>query len=375
MYWDRSLPGFGVRVSGSKSDIGYIVQRDLPPNGKTRRVTIGTVGEITFDKAREEAKDIIHGMRRGIDPKAARLGRGAETLEANLALYIDRHPLSEKSKRDYASMVRRHLDDWLKLSIGTISGEMVEDRYHSLVEKKGIANANLCMRIFRTVYNYAKERDRSLPPNPTGLLKRQWKKLPRKRTLVGAGRLSKFYAAVTQLPNRIQRDYLLFVLFTGLRRTAAASLKWDQVDFTEKVIRIPAERTKHKRDEFKLPMTDFVRDLLLAIGTYSEGGFVFPANSASGHVSEPKYPLGLIAEATGISISIHDLRRDFVTAAQNALVSPFALKALVDHILPVDSGDVSGGYMDMPVSSLREPAQRVCDQLKAWCGIADRQKP
>jgi len=135
------------------------------------------------------------------------------------------------------------------------------------------------------------------------------------------------------------------------------------------VIRIPWQRTKHKRDVFKLPMTDFVRDLLLKIGTYSEGGYVFPANSGSGHISEPKYPLGLVAKATDIEVSIHDLRRDYTTAAENTDMSAFALKALVDHTLPGNEGDVTAGYINMTVARLREPAQRVANLLKLWCGL------
>jgi integrase len=364
MFFDRSMPGFGVRVSGSTNQKSYIAQRDLP-SGLSRRVTIGATGELTFEQAKQKAKDVIHGMRHGIDPKAARLGRGASTLAATLALYIDRHPLSEKSKRDYRDIVHNHLADWLKFSLPTITGDMVEKRYHELAKAKGPATANLCLRIFRAVYNYAAGRDHALPPNPTRLLRRQWKKVPRRTRRVGAERMPVFYAAVMNLPNKIQRDYILLLLFTGLRREAAASLTWDQIDFTEKVIRIPWTRTKHKRDVFKLPMSDFVHDLLTARKKHG-GEFVFPANSESGYISEPKQPLGLIAEATGIKISAHDLRRDFTTAAENTDMSALALKALVDHKLP---DDVTAGYVDMTLARLREPAQKVCDLLQVWCGL------
>jgi integrase len=368
MFWDRTTPGFGVRVSGSTTQKAYVAQRDLP-NGRSRRVTIGTTGELTFEEAKDKARDVIHEMRHGVDPKAARLG-GAVTLEATLKLYIDRHPLSEKSKTDYHNTIHRHLADWLKFSLPTITGDMVEKRYHELVEKKGKATANLCFRIFRAVYNYVARRDAKLPSNPTRVLARQWKKLRRRTRRVGADRMVAFYAAVMKLENKIQRDYILLVLFTGLRRTAAASLTWDQIDFTEGVIRVPWQRTKHKRDEFKLPMSDYVAKLLGEMTTRSEGGLVFPANSESGHIEEPKHPLGLIAEATGISVSVHDLRRDFTTAAENTDMSAFALKALVDHTLPVDdTGNVTAGYVDLTVARLREPAQRVCDLLKAWCGV------
>ena len=109
-------------------------------------------------------------MRHGHDPKAARLGRGDDTLSGMLALYLDRHPLSEKSKRDYRNSVHRHLNDWLKFSLATISSDMIERRFHELAKAKGDATANLCLRIFRAVYNYAIERDPAMPPNPTRLL-------------------------------------------------------------------------------------------------------------------------------------------------------------------------------------------------------------
>jgi integrase len=98
-----------------------------------------------------------------------------------------------------------------------------------------------------------------------------------------------------------------------------------------------------------------------------DGGFVFPANSRSGCISEPKYPLGLIAKATGIKISCHDLRRTFANAAVAAGVHMLHLKALLNHA--VGEGDVTVGYTSLTEANLREPAQRVANQLKKWSKI------
>gem|GEM_PF-4220362 len=51
--------------------------------------------------------------------------------------------------------------------------------------------------------------------------------------------LTPWCKATLQLNNESTRDYLYFVLSTGLRRTEAAQLQWDQVDFNELTFILP----------------------------------------------------------------------------------------------------------------------------------------
>jgi integrase len=157
----------------------------------------------------------------------------------------------------------------------------------------------------------------------------------------------------------------MLLLFTGLRRGEAAALRWDEVDFAERVIRLPARRTKAGR-KLDLPMSDLVRALLVsrrALG--NDNGWVFGGGSRSGHIGAPQSPLDHVARATGITVTAHDLRRSFITVAEGTDISPLALKALVNHAL---GKDTTSGYVKM--ESLREAAQRVCDRMVELCGIA-----
>ena len=61
-----------------------------------------------------------------------------------------------------------------------------------------------------------------------------------------------------------------------------------------------------------------------------------------------------------------DLRRTYMTVAENTDISALALKAVVNHSL---GDDVTAGYVQMTVDRLRDPAQRVADRLKERCGI------
>jgi integrase len=370
LYWDTELVGFGLLCSGVSAAKSFMVQRDLP-GGRTRRVTIGPANVLTVEAARDLAKATLADFYQGIDPKAGR--RGSATLRGTLDDYLAaRKTLREKSVKDYRAVIERYLASWLDRSLREITPEMVEARHRSLQTEvaaggryTGNATANATMQALRVLWNFAMEREPGLPPNPVSRLKRQWFPVHRRERCIRTEDLPKFYAAVNALPNAVQRDYLLLLLFTGLRRSEAGSLTWGDIDFGQRVIRVPAMRTKAGR-KLDLPMSDFVHGLLVTRRALGDARFVFPSNSASGHVEEPKFPLAAIARATGISVSAHDLRRTFVTVAESSDISVLALKALVNHAL---GSDVTGGYVQMTAERLREPAQRVCDKMKELCGI------
>ena len=358
MFWDRSLPGFGVRVSGSTNQMSFIAQRTLP-NGRDRRVTIAAVGELTLEAARVEARNAIHGMRQGIDPKHVR--KGIATLEEALEAYLLARPnLSAKSVKDYRGSITKYLKEWLTLKLGDITADMVQKRHVEMKDHRALANS--VMRALRAIYYHAIESRPELK-NPVKLRK-QWYDVPRRERLVRADDLKKFYDAVAKLPNPVARDYLLLILFTGLRRSEAASLTWADVDFAARIIRVKASATKARR-KLDLPMSSFVLALLEARRKIGDTHWIFPADSDSGRISEPKYPLELVKAETGIEISVHDLRRTFITAAENTNMSAYALKALVNHVLH-DNGDATAGYIRMTTDRLREPAQQV--SISLWNG-------
>ena len=71
IFWDRDLPGFGVRVYPTGRKV-YVVQSRGPtgPTGPTgpKRATIGRHGAVSPDQARKQATVIIDRIKRGEDP-------------------------------------------------------------------------------------------------------------------------------------------------------------------------------------------------------------------------------------------------------------------------------------------------------------------
>src|SRR5262245_22897573 len=126
MYWDTELKGFGVRVSGTTNDKGYIVQRAI--NGNTRRVTIGATNVLTLAEARARAQALLGDFYRGIDPKGKRANSAA--LAAVLDGFLEaRKDLGQRTRDSYRSAIHGHLKGWANRPLSSITRDMVE-RHH-----------------------------------------------------------------------------------------------------------------------------------------------------------------------------------------------------------------------------------------------------
>lgn len=307
LFWDEEQAGFGVCCSVKT----FIAQTRINNTNLKRRVTIGRVDRLKVEEARDKAKKVLAGMDLGQDPKA----KGNKlTLRQALEAYLKGNSsLRAASIKGYRVWCEKHLDDWMDKPLGGITREMVETKHADIA---GQATANATFRTFRAIYNFAADRDESMPPNPVKILKRRWFDIKRRERMVKFDELKAFYAALGNLESKVAADYIKLLLFTGLRRTEAASLKWSDVDFAAKTFSITGERTKNGVT-LTLPMSDLVSDLLVARRSIGKAEFIFPANSKSGHVEEPGHAFDEIATATGIEVSAHDLRRTFLTLAES----------------------------------------------------------
>lgn len=362
IFWDDRLRGFGVLISGKTNGRTFVVQRDLA-NGLTRRLTVGAVGEVGLAIARGRAAEALDRLRQGVDVK-----RKSISLRDALAAYLQgRKDLRPRTRDDYAYFVEHYLTAWLDRPLASITRQMVEEHHQQLAGSP--ASANSAMRVLSIVWNYTADRDHDLPATPVRL-RRQWFKSERRTGYVRAEQLASFYSAIMDLTNSTGRDYLRLVLFTGLRRREAARLRWIDVDLDARVIRLSAAATKANR-RLDLPLSDLVHELLLArLEATSKRqptiDFVFPSTGKLGHIAEPKSFLKRVDSATGIKVTVHDLRRTFVTVAESCDISPMALSMMVNHS---PGRGITASYVQLSADRLREPVQRVADRLRQLCKI------
>ncbi len=363
-YRDKELTGFGLYV-GAASKTYYAEKRI---NGKTTRVTIGKHGQITPEQARKEAQKLLGVMSTGINPldeKKAEIVKGITLSQAYDDFKTARKNLKPKTLYDYDRIMETALKGWKRKPLIQITKEMVSRKHQKLGEESGPAYANLSMRFFRSVVNFAMDQYEDSKGNPIirenpvrRLSKtRAWYRVGRRQTVLQSHQLKNWYEAVNQLDNPTIKDFLIVLLFTGLRRREAEQLKWEEIDFKAKTLTIPDTKNN---EPLTLPLSNFLFDLLQKRKTNTSSDFVFPGDGVTGHLIEPRAQIQQVREVTDIHFTIHDLRRTFITIAESLDLSAYALKQLINHKM---SGDVTAGYIVSDPERLRKPMKVITDHF------------
>lgn len=357
-YRDSTLLGFGLRINsgGTKT---FIVETRV--KGRVKRITIGKYGALTCEQARLEAKKILGQIAQGLDPVAEKRIRTAKTVTLQQAFddYLTgRRDLKLGTVKDYRRCIEVSLNDWLSKQLIDVDKSMVETR-HEKLGKNSHARANNVMRVLRAIFNFAKTKYENtdgtsvFTSNPVDRLSqnRSWYTVNRRRTLIKPHELKPWHDAVVKLNWEVTQDYLLFLLFTGLRRTEAAKLTWDRVDLNQMTLTI--SDTKNS-EPHSLPLTTFLSALLTRRFNSKSSIWVFPSPIHKTHLSEPREAIKKVAKVSGVDFTLHDLRRTFITIAESLDIPAYALKQLLNH---KNSNDVTAGYIVSDVNRLRNPMQ------------------
>lgn len=379
--YDESLKGFGVKITKTKKVFFAEARVKGKPN-KTR-VTIGTFPILTVHQARDLAKGALAKMTQGINPNIEKKQSELEsvTLQQVFDEYLEIKTLKPRTIRDYKENMRNAFPDWKNKPLIRITKKDVQKRHAKLGERSH-ARADNAMRLLRALFNFAisqfeDEKGLSLiPVNPVKVLSQMklWYNVGRKQTAIAKAELKDWFEAAMNMkgtaPNNkadVVRGYLLFLLLTGLRRTEAATLKWDNINFKSETFQIIDPKNKKNRE---WPLSDFLTGLLSSIKAQGNTSpYVFPGNSKKGHLVEPKRWLKHITEQSGVKFSLHDLRRTFATIAESVNIPPYSLKMLLNHSF--QNSDVTGGYLIISTERLREPMQKITDTILTHAGYKE----
>ena len=360
VYWDRDLPGFGVRVyrSGRKT---YVVQSRGPKG--SRRVTIGRHGEVTAQQARKEAAGIIDRIKAGEAPRAESAEPVAEPTVADLAQrYLRTHvaveckPASERSYRGSLVLILPVLGD---MPVGSVAREHVAS-LHLAMRDTPVA-ANMALWVLSKMFSLAEAWGLRAPGrNPCRSVRRY--KTPRRDRFLSReeyrriGRvLQRAEAERSAWPPAVAAIRML--MLTGCRSKEVATLRWDDVDFGAGKLRLRDSKTGPRM----VALTPTAVQVLEGIPRVDGNPWVFAGRLKGSHVSElGGHWHGLRVRADLSDVRLHDLRHSY---ASRALALGESL-SMIGKLLGHSKVETTGRYAHLARDTEKVSAERIAGSIE-----------
>lgn len=408
LYWDARAPGLGLRVTaaGAKS---YIFESRL--HGRTLRITIGDVRTWTIGKAQIEATRLRTLTDQGIDPRQERAQQRAAAESAEVAAKRKTITLGEawaayiESRKDKwsAHHVRAHeklasiggnekkrgkgpavagpLADLMSLLLSELTATRITEWLEKEAGDRPTAAA-LSYRLLRAFIRWSQDKAEyhGLIPDDAYTARAVREALPATRAKQGDSlqreQLKAWFGAVQTLPPVIS-TYLQALLLTGARREEMAGLRWEDVDFKWRSLKI-----RDKVDgERNIPLPPYLASLLLNLKRINETPpslkqlkrtndpepgwkpsewVFFSKAAANGRIQEPRIPHNRALEMAGLPhLTLHGLRRSFGTLCEWVEV-PSGISAQIMGHKP--SALAEKHYRRRPLDLLR----KWHDEIEAW---------
>ncbi len=395
--WDSTSPGLGLRASpgGGKA---YVFQAKL--NGQVIRTTIGDPRTWVLASAQSEARRLKVLIDGGQDPRQVRAdAMASKQAELDAAAALAHAKQTEIARRQVtlgdvwpayidarkSKWSAGHLQNHMTLAaVGgepkkrgtglTIAGPMAPllsipleelnaDRISKWLEREATTrptNAAQSYRLLRAFIRWAADMHayKDLIPANAYSARAVRDAVPKsqaKQDCLQKEQLPKWFAAVRGISNNVISAYLQTLLLTGARREELAGIRWTDIDFEWRSIRM-----KDKVEGSRIiPLTAYVSDLLRNLPRRNE--WVFSSTSAAdGKLTEPRIAHTKALVAAGLPhVSLHGLRRSFGTLCEWVEV-PSGISAQIMGHKP--SALAEKHYRNRPLDLLR----KYHDKIEAW---------
>jgi integrase len=325
--WHATEKGFGVRVGRRKKNGEFskvYLARYRDEDKKDVKEVLGRVADIAYrdafklaqekcDRARELAADIKAGR-----PRAATIkdcyeqyfkARSKEWATDTIKGY-------EKQLRNLTPLHNKKMDE--------LTNEDWLNHYLKVSANQGRSTALGMMRLGSALYSFRIMLEK-LTKNPCGALlktslivkdKRRSTRIPRKE-------LPGFWTALHARAGGPQRDFILWVLFTGFRKSLAGNLQWSRINFEERTYRIDENDVCNKaKTEFHYPIPDYLWKTVivprLALRKPEDVYIIESPKKTGRPLHDVKGTFKALAGVTGVQMSLHPLRRTFSSCAHAA---------------------------------------------------------
>lgn len=364
-FFDTELKGFMLEQRPSGGMTFYFRYQDAQK--RVRLYRIGKLADITVQQARIKAYEIKALLLQGHDPK-----REAYRLSGALTLgtFVDAHyvPYVAARKRNVhvdLGMLRRHiLPPFGDQPLTRITvGDVYKFQQSLLAREYAHATVNRLLVLLSHIFNVA-IRLEQVPPdtNPCKGVA-MFKETQRERYL-SQGELAALFAELDRNPNILVCQLVRLLLYTGARKRELLDARWDEVDFTQRVLWVPPERSKSKRRR-PIALSNEAIEILKALPRADGVPYAFFNPQTAKPPVSVFVAWDSIRKRAGIpDFRMHDLRHSFASFLVNAGRSLYDVQRLLGHHDP----KVTMRYAHLSQQTMVEASDAAASTIAALLG-------
>lgn len=362
IYWDKDLPGFGIRVYASGRRVYFVQYRE---RGRTRRRTIAAVDEIAARTARRRARKILSEVSIGLgveDPFKVAVDTSAMRFADLVPLYLtaEERRWKESTRKTTRKMIDKiFVPEFGATPVCDITREMVLNWFDSMGDRPGFANRG--MPVLSGMMKFAETlKLRPRLSNPCRGITRY--KANNRIRFLSIGELARLGEALdhyeTEHPEACTVIRLL--LLTGARSDEIEGLEPDEID----------DGFFHLKDSKNGPRPVYVgaaaQAVINRLSIDTSAPWVFRKLDSAGHFEMPQLVWTEIRKRARLDdFRLHDLRHTFASyAVMNGVSMPTVSRLLGHGVL-----ESTNRYVHLSNDSVRAAAGRVVGHLARATGF------
>jgi integrase len=392
--WDDLQRGFGVRVMPGGAMSFVVKYRAGSGRGApVRRVTLGKVGTITPDQAREIAKRVLGAVAGGADPASEKAAeRRAETINELVALFLAHVEAKRKPATTY--LYRHLLEQRVVPELGTRKANTVTTadlaRLHAKLRTTPYV-ANRTIDVIASLYSFATRQHLLLKGfiNPAKNIERYpeegreryltFEELARLGDAIREAEIiglpwevdeTKPMAKHAPKPEQRRTKFgphtaaaIRLLILTGARLREILHLRWEYVDLERGLLFIADSKTGKKTIVLNAPA------MAVLSGLPRVGAYVIAGQDAGTDEEKPRADLNrpwrAIAKRAGLSgVRVHDLRHTHASIGAGAGLGLPIIGKLLGHT----KAATTEKYAHLDVDPLRRASENIGSRIAAAMG-------
>ncbi len=361
---DTELPGLYVLVSSVSPGIGTYYVRYKNEVGKTCHKKIARTDIMSLKDARDHAKVLKLEIAQGKDPQA---DTKKKRNEMTYSEFMEEHYLPYvsarlRSAKGYKQMYHTHLKQAFgEMRVSQITRRQVQ-MFHDELRAQGLANAtcNRYLALIKSSFNTGIKIMEVIDTRNPGEGLKMYDEVGRVRFL-SEEELTRLLPMLIDDGGPISK-IIRFLLATGLRLSEGLNARWSEIDLNNRVLVIPATRSKSKKTD-SIPLNDTAIQVLEECDKSLPYPFANP-NTKKPYVSIKKGFKKLMDRAEIENFRIHDLRHSCASVLINAGGSLYEVQAILRH----SSSQVTEKYAHLSKQTVMAASDTISDQLMRAAG-------